>query len=268
MSEQRKEQNLEALEKRFPGIAKLIEEKKEELLEGEGLRIVEETAFTGERILVAEKDRRRLYLSGRRNPLAHPENQVAILGKIISNAPIFIVGMGNLHYFEELDKNADESVQVLLYEPLFSIFYRQLHLADFENLFGKRTVALVIGGINDDGLDAIISAMLRGDRVPLMKYFVLPNYVELCSERIETILKILKEHSKSYFTSLGTKMFFRNDFADNFYHNVRYVRKGYKAFQLLDVIPTDIPAFVVSAGPSLNKSVKELKKEKSICITF
>ena len=263
MSEQRKEQNLEALEKRFPGIAKLIEEKKEELLEGEGLRIVEETAFTGERILVAEKDRRRLYLSGRRNPLAHPENQVAILGKIISNAPIFIVGMGNLHYFEELDKNADESVQVLLYEPLFSIFYRQLHLADFENLFGKRTVALVIGGINDDGLDAIISAMLRGDRVPLMKYFVLPNYVELCSERIETILKILKEHSKSYFTSLGTKMFFRNDFADNFYHNVRYVRKGYKAFQLLDVIPTDIPAFVVSAGPSLNKSVKELKRAKN-----
>ncbi|MCI9531200.1 MAG: motility associated factor glycosyltransferase family protein [Lachnospiraceae bacterium] len=212
---------------------------------------------------MAEKEGRRLYLAGRRNPLAHPENQVAVLGKIISNAPIFIVGMGNLHYFEELDNNADESVQVLLYEPLFPIFYRQLYLADFEKLMGKRTVALVVGGINDDGLDSIIGAMLRGDRVPLMKYFVLPNYIELCLGRIEGFLKILREHSKSYFTSLGTKMFFRNDIADNFYNNVRYVRTGYKAFQLLNVIPTDIPAFIVSAGPSLNKNIKELKRAKN-----
>ena len=50
--------------------------------------------------------------------------------------------------------------------------------------------------------------------------------------------------------------------AENFYHNVGYLQTGYKAFQLLGKIPSNVPAFVVSAGPSLNKNIKELKRAK------
>lgn len=263
MSEGRKSKNLKALEKRFPGISELIEERKKELLEKEGLSVMEETAFTGEQILTVEKEGRRLYLAGRRDPSAHPKNQISVLGKIVPNAPVFILGMGNMNYLKELNQTADESVQILLYEPLFSVFYNQLYLADLEELFGKRTIALIVEGINEDGLERIIRAMLQGDRVPLMKYFILPNYVELCLEQVENFLKLLKEHSHSYFVGVGTKMFFRNKLAENFYSNVRYMRTGYKAIQLLNTIPADVPAFVVSAGPSLNKNVHELKRAKN-----
>lgn len=263
MEQEQKNRNLKELEKRFPGIKKVIEEKKEELLEKESIRIAQETAFTGEQILTAEKEGRRLYLAGRRNPGSHPANQISVLGKIVPNAPVFIAGMGNLLYLEKLIQATDKSVQILIYEPLFSVFYRQLYLADFEKLFAKRTIVLIVEGINEDGLGQMIRVMLQGDRVPLMKYFVLPNYIELCLEQIENFLKLLKEHSHPYFVQMGTKMFFRNDIAKNFYSNVRYVRTGYKAFQLLGVIPTDIPAFIVSAGPSLNKNIKELKRAKN-----
>lgn len=263
MSENQKDRNLKELEKRFPGITQQIEKKYEDLLKKEELCIKEELAFTGEKILLVEKNGRTLYLAGRRSPAAHPINQVSVLGQIIPNAPIFILGMGNLHYLEELNKIADESVQILIYEPNFSVFYRQLQLADFKKMFGNRTVVLIVEGINEKGLERMISTMLQGDRVPLMKYFVLPNYVELCLEQVEKFLNLLKENAKSYYVSLGTKMFFRNNLADNFYSNVRYVRTGYKAFQLFGVIPTDIPAFIVSAGPSLNKNIKELKRAKN-----
>lgn len=263
MSKWQKNKNLKMLEKRFPGITEIIEKKEAELLEKEAVEVEEEIAFTGERILVAKKAGRRLYLVGRRDPMAHPISQISALGRIIPYAPVFVLGMGNLHYLEELEEKTDENVQILVYEPLFSIFYKQLYLVDLERFFENRTVALVIEGINEDGLNSLISSMLQGDRVPLMKYFVLPNYVELCSEQVERFLKILKKYSKAYFINLGTKMFFRNDFAENFYNNVRYVRTGYKAFQLLNVIPQDIPAFVVSAGPSLNKNIKELKRAKN-----
>ena len=33
--------------------------------------------------------------------------------------------------------------------------------------------------------------------------------------------------------------------------------------QLCDILPTDIPAIVVSAGPSLNKNIVELRKAKN-----
>lgn len=264
MREELREKNLKALEKRFPGIGAITEEKREELLEKEQLYIKTEPAFSGEQILVTEKDGRRLYLAGRRDPSAHPASQVSLLGKIVPNAPVFILGMGNPRYLEELDKAADQSVQVLIYEPFFSVFDKLLSLVDFEELFGKRTVVLIVEGINEDGLEGMVRAMLRGDRVPLMKYFVLPNYVELCPERVEHFLKLLKEYSHSYRTGLGTRMFFRNKFAENFYYNVRHMRTGCKAFQLLHTMPVDeIPAFVVSAGPSLNKNIRELRRAKN-----
>lgn len=160
MSEKQKSRNLKILEKRFPGISELIEEKKEELLEKEGMSVLGETAFTGEEILTVEKEGRRLYLAGRRDPLAHPKNQISVLGKIVPNAPVFILGMGNLNYLKELNQAADESAQVLLYEPLFSVFYKQLCSVDLEELFGERTIALIVEGINEDGLERIIRAML------------------------------------------------------------------------------------------------------------
>ncbi|MCI9176660.1 MAG: motility associated factor glycosyltransferase family protein [Lachnospiraceae bacterium] len=263
MSENLKDRNLRTLEERFPGISKIIEEKREDLLKKEAMRITEETAFNGEKILVAETVGRRLYFAGRRDPKAHPVNQISVLGKIVPNAPVFILGMGNIHYLEELMAQTDESVIVMLYEPLFSVFEKQLERIDFNKIFGRRTVVLILEGINEDGMESIVGTMLQGDKIPLMKYFVLPNYVELCRERVNYFLEILVKQSENYYVGLGTKMFFSPYQAENFYHNVQYIRTGYKAFQLLGAIPNDIPAFVVSAGPSLNKNINELKRAKN-----
>ncbi len=263
MPEKLMNRNLKALEKRFPGICEIMDEKKEELLQKESMHITEETAFTEEQILVAEKDGRRLYLAGRRNPKAHAENQISVLGKIVPNAPVFVMGMGNIHYLEKLIEESDDSVIILIYEPLFSVFYKQLKRIDFEEIFGKRTVSLVVEGINEEGLESVVGTMLQGDKVPLMKYFILPNYVELCREQVNRFLDIMIEKSKRYYVGLGTKMFFSPYQAENFYHNIKHLPTGYKAFQLFRTIPADVPAFVVAAGPSLNKNIKELKRAKN-----
>ena len=47
----RKSENLALLEKRYPGITAIIEEKKEQLLKKENIQVITEQAFTGERIL-------------------------------------------------------------------------------------------------------------------------------------------------------------------------------------------------------------------------
>ena len=268
MSEALKDRNLKELERRFPGICKIIGEKKETLLEKESITIKEETAFTGEQILVIKKEGHRLYLAGRRDPCAHAVNQISVLGKIVPYAPIVVLGIGNIHYLKELIAKTDESVLILLYEPLFSVFYKQLERIDFQEVLKKRTVALVIEGINQEGFGDIVGTMLQGDKVPLMKYFVLPNYVELCRDRVNWFLEELLKRSEEYDMNVGTQMLFSPYQAENFYCNVKYLMTGYKAFQLLSVMPDGIPAFVVSAGPSLNKNIKELKcaKNKSFII--
>lgn len=263
MSDNMKDRNLKLLEKRFPGILKIIEEKKDDLQKKEAVNITEETAFTGEQILAIEKKGRKLYLAGRRDPSAHPKNQISILGRIFPNAPVFMLGMGNIHYLKEFVNATDQSVIILIYEPIFSVFYKQLERIDFEKIFADRTFVFIIEGINEEGLEGLAATMLQGDKIPYMKYFVLPNYIELCKKQVSSFLDILVKKAESYYVHIGTKMFFTPYQAENFYNNVKYIPGCYKAFQLFRLIPSDIPAFVVSAGPSLNKNIKQLKRAKN-----
>ena len=263
ISEERIVKNLEALDKHYPGMKKLIEERKEELLEKEAIETYWEEALNGEQILKVRKDNRNLYLAGRRDPYMPAVNQIGLLGKIVPNSPILIVGMGNLHYLEEILDKTHDSVVILIYEPVFSIFYKQLEMIDIESVFKKRLIALIVEGINEEELKSFMSSMLKADKIPLMKSFTLPNYEEIALEKVHNFYKTMKEVVSDYRTNVYTKISFNKVVADNFYHNVNYIRTGYKAGQLYAALPKDIPAIVVAAGPSLNKNIKELKRAKN-----
>lgn len=257
------DKNKKTLEKRYPGISSIIEEKAEKLISNENIDVIWEESFEGEPILKVNKNGRILYLAGRRSPSAHAVNQVKLLGKIVPHAPVMIFGMGNINYLKEVLKTTDKTVEILLYEPLFSIFYKQIQEIDLEEIFGERLIALVVGGINDDGLEALLNTMLKGDKIPLMKQFSLPNYEELAFEKQKEFFEMIVQVAERYQIDLGTRMRFNTVMADNIYHNVRYLRTGYIAGQLDGVIPKDIPAIVVAAGPSLNKNIHELKRAKN-----
>lgn len=263
----RKSENLALLEKRYPGIAAVIEEKKEELLKKENIQVITEQAYTGERILKVymAKEERTLYLGGKRNPQIPVVNQFNLLGRIEQSAPVFVVGMGNEFYLEELQKKIQNDTMICLYEPCFSIFYHQLEEIDFAPLFEKGIIALLIGGINAEASDltAIIEMMLRGNRIPIMKNFIIPNYEVICEKKVLEFTKILTDELTDYQFDKGTQRLFAKVEADNIFHNAKYVRTGYQAGQLVDVIPKDIPAIVIAAGPSLNKNIKQLKKAKN-----
>lgn len=263
MQKNQREKNLEVLDHLYPGIRKLIEERKEELQKKEQIEIEEEIAFNGETILKVKKEGRVLYLAGRRDPAGPAKNQIALLGKIETTAPIFMVGLGNIHYLEELLKTTDKSTMVFIYEPCFSIFYKQLQLIDFEKLFKDRTIVLCIEGINAEGYEAVMKQMLKGDRVAIMKDFILPNYEVICLEKVYEFIKVLEKQVKDYRFSVNTMVEFSTVKVDNILHNVDYMRTGYKTAQLQDVLPLNIPAIIVSAGPSLNKNIRELKRAKN-----
>ncbi|MDY4838243.1 MAG: 6-hydroxymethylpterin diphosphokinase MptE-like protein [Lachnospiraceae bacterium] len=263
----RKSENLALLEKRYPGITAIIEEKKEQLLKKENIQVITEQAFTGERILKVylEKEKRTLYLGGKRNPCMPVVNQFNLLGKIEQSAPVFVIGMGNELYLEELEKRVHNDTMICLYEPCFSIFYHQLEEIDFTPLFEKGIIVLMIGGINAEtsNFTTIIEMMLQGNRIPIMKNLMIPNYDSICEKQVLEFTKILADNVKRYEFDKGTARLFSGVQADNILNNAKYVRIGYQADQLTEVIPRDIPAIVVAAGPSLNKNIKQLKKAKN-----
>lgn len=259
------DKNLKFLDEKYPGIQKLIEDKRDELLGQEDLVISVEKDLEGQEILNVKKAGRSLYLGGKRSARAPAMNQIQALGKIEYSAPIFMAGLGNICYLEELIKVTNIDNPIFLYEPVFSVFYMLVNRVDFKKLFQNRLIMLLIGGINDeDNFKPLMDTMVKGDRVPIMKHFILPNYKEICLEQILRFQKDLTEVANAYSCGMHTQRFFHNVFVDNLFHNVNYVRTGYQAYQLTDVLPKEkVPAIVVSAGPSLNRNIEILKKAKN-----
>lgn len=259
------EKNLEALNKRFPGMDKLIEEKKDELLQKENLDVESEINLEGREILKVQRNNRTLYLAGKRSASLAAANQIKFLGKIEYSAPLFTVGIGNGCYLEELFKEVPKKNDnmVMVYEPSFSIFYEQLFHVDIEELFEDRIVALLVEGINEEGIKPLIKQMLRGDRVSCMRHFILPNYNEICPEKVLDFQKVLKDVAEEYLVNINTVQAFSKVAVENMLKNADYVRTGYQAKQLMEAIPREMPAIIVSAGPSLNKNIEELKKAKN-----
>lgn len=263
MRNSQRQSNLDTLDQLFPGIKKNIEERKEELLKKEQLEIEEETALDGEIILKVKKNNRALYLAGRRDPAGPARKQFGLLGKIEPTAPIFIVGLGNIHYLEEVTRHTDQSVMLFIYEPSFTIFYKVLELVDLQKIFANHLVVLCVEGINAEHYEVLMRQMLNGDRVAIMKNFILPNYEELFLEPVYKFVKSLDKIVKEYRITVNTLIEFSPVRVENIFNNMNAIRVGYKAGQLQDILPLDVPAIVVSAGPSLNKNIQELKRAKN-----
>ena len=124
-------------------------------------------------------------------------------------------------------------------------------------------VALLVEGINEEGIKPLIKQMLRGDRVSCMRHFILPNYNEICPEKVLDFQKVLKDVAEEYLVNINTVQAFSKVAVENMLKNADYVRTGYQAKQLMEAIPREMPAIIVSAGPSLNKNIEELKKAKN-----
>ncbi len=257
--------NLQFLDEKYPGMKELILEKREDLLEEEQLEVLVEENLENEEILKVRRNGRTLYLAGKRSAHLSAENQVQALGKIEQSAPIFMIGMGNACYLEEILKATSRENVILLYEPSFSIFYKQIQRLNLKEIFGQHIIALLVGEINDDAgsVTALCQSMLRGNRIPIMKHFILPNYKEICLEQILTFEKLLGNVVSRNVSDLNTTRRFHHVYVDNLFHNADYIRTNYQAVQLDAILPKDIPAIVVSAGPSLNKNIEELKNAEN-----
>lgn len=247
----------------YPGIRGLVEERREELLLKEDMEIQVEMNLEGEEVLKVCKNGRILYLGGKRSARLPAVNQIGVLGKIQYSAPIFMIGLGNVCYLEEVLKATSKSNVIVLYEPSFSIFYKQIHRLDIERLFKNRIIVLWVGGINDTNLKPLMESVLRGDRVPIMKNFIVPNYEQICLEQVHEFEKKLSEVVGNYGMNIGTARQFSGVVANNVFRNANFIRTGYKMQQMTAALPKDIPAIIVSAGPSLDKNIKELKKAKN-----
>lgn len=255
------EKNRKSFEEQYPEWLEEVETYAKD--HPEDLVIREETACDESVIFRVEQGSRSLYLNGKYAPVERAIKWIDSLPDRTTGSVVVLIGVGSGIYLKELLTQSDKAITIIIYEPSAKIFLRMLEVMDLSVEIKKHHFIFLIEGYNSENYEYVMSQFMTYDRLSYFTFFVHPNYAELFPEVVLRCSKYANKKGEELEVQKNTTMRYMATFADNLLCNMRYLPYHYKARQLGGAIPTDIPAIVISAGPSLNKNILELKKAKN-----
>lgn len=254
------EKNLKAMEKWYPDFAELIRKKEYEI---DDTKVCAEKSWDGETIFRIETGEKRLYLGGKRNAKEPVEMWQERLGEIHKYAPVFLFGIGSGAYLKSMIRHSPEEANVIVYEPSMAIFLAALNEIDFSEEIKNRPIAFVVEGLNETEFIPIVQGVLALETLEFFIEEVHPNYKVAYPDQLKEKIKQLTKHVDGYFVNFYTRRLLQGHAAQNVLFNLPYVAEGYNTKQLSKVIPYKGAAVLVSAGPSLDKNIEELRRAKN-----
>lgn len=225
--------------------------------------VVEELE-NGEKIIFCLRNGHEWRLNSIYEPQKAAEEYAGRYGKIKDYAFLCIFGLSDGRAIRELLKNCNETQTIIVYEPDVEIFLLAMEHFPLEDIFAWEKLFLIVEGINQNDFQKVLQDRVTYQNRLLMQHYILPNYDILYSKACESSIERMLYYSKIETFKKNTEIKYAARLADNILYNLPYmieqssVHNLEKAFWALDL--SKIPAIIVSAGPSLDKNIRELKK--------
>lgn len=213
-------------------------------------------------IFRVEMNGKKQYLNGRYAPQKRVDEWYEKIGRVNYMSSFTMFGIGSGLYLKKVIEETDPLVQILVFEPSLKIFISLLECVDLQEVLENRAIGFIIGTINEDEFQGILSRILSYQNMTVYHNLIHPGYDKLYPKEILKYGEKIKTYIGKIRVYWNTTIRYLNGISKNALNNCCYIPYHYKARQLADKIPVDIPAIIVSAGPSLNKNIKQLKKAK------
>lgn len=252
------EKNINALRKKYPAWANIIESIKRKK---RNFDVIIEQSLMEDTIIKVNQHGKIRYLNGKYAPSQVVERWLVHQEKIEEYAPIIIVGISNGHHIQRIMESVPKTSNILIYEPSLELFRRELEEVDLSFLFELNIpVGIIVEGLNENEIEQYMALMISYDNMTSLKCYMSGNYTELFYEQVDNFVQLLKKHIEKLQVSWNTLVRYTDVKAKNTFYNLPYLYEGYSMEELRNILPSDVPTIVVSAGPSLNKNILDLKK--------
>lgn len=276
------EKNIEALKKHSMRTVNYISDKKKQYEEDkeakpvlddeetfaekgmfEDIEIDVERAYDGSPIFRVKKDGVRVYLNGKRDPDAIPRLWAGKFDQLPRTTPIFMFGIGNGSFLKEVDKKVRDDVKIYIHEPSLKIFLKCIEEVDLSGIFEKREIIISLDdNTSYSQIAGIVVSCINMANLEFTKRYILPGYISLYPKEVRKYLEIIHKPINDIIVNQATTASFSNIVSGSLLYNALYLPDCNTTYQLANVIPRDIPAIIVAAGPSLDKNIKDLKRAK------
>lgn len=226
--------------------------------------VLEDVSARGERILAVQQGETIWYLQSRYNAKGAAVQWAEQLQEGVGNNSVIIVfGFADGSYVRELLRYS-EVVQIIVYEPCPEIFWQVCGRTEVAELLEQERVHLVIGGISESLLFAYLEVFVNYANFRLVEMCVLPNYDHLFGRFYRNLLDRRLFAVKQLIFSRNTEIVYGMEYVHNVMGLVKDVIEQYSIVQLKDVVKIKgfcgLPAVLVSAGPSLDKNIDQLRE--------
>ncbi len=181
----------------------------------------------------------------------------------VVDRPFFIIGFSDGKFIRKLLDNTNKTNYIYVYEPDIYSFINVLNVYDMTDFIDSKRLVICVEGINDGDLFNIIHCTVHYGNYRKLLLCVLPGYGEF-KQTYDKLYNMLSYRVEMVAMEKTTEIQLVEHMRKNLLLNMKDVISQRSINQLVEVVQnidkSGYPAVIVSAGPSLDKNIHELKK--------
>lgn len=208
-----------------------------------------EKSLDGYNIYNIEKNEKSYYLADNKNYKKDIDNLIDNSDNLKFDSFLIFFGLDTGEYLKELEPLLSKRNRVLIFEPNEEVFNENKHITLSDN------ISIVL--FDEEAVGDILSSIINGDNFDNLYVHAFGNYSEIY---INEYKKLIKEIDSLYFSITGNiTLAYRckESFMRNSLQNLKVIKNSSPLNSYVS-INNDVPAIVVSAGPSLDKNIKDM----------
>lgn len=186
------------------------------------------------------------------------------------NIEIIVVmyGLGNGCFARELIKNLRSEDILIIYEPSADLFFHVLENYDLTDILGTPNVSVAVEGINDNEIINRLNSYVTWINMKSRIVCSHPHYDAIFPDSRKKFDKVLRDNRNLTVMNKNTEVALSGRLITNMLRNLEFIGRSNLVTELSGKFPEDVPAIIVSAGPSLDKNIEDLRLAKGKAVIF
>lgn len=209
---------------------------------------------------ITDKNKNVISLNSKYNPRreAYSWSKRYIKNKIITS--LIIYGFGNGIIFDAIKDKLVAEACVYVYEPDIELFLFSLINFDMVEYLNDRRIAIYVPEVNVGDLYIDLCRKTDWMMAETQVICVHPKYDMLYKKNYIAFKDIIYQYGNAIDLSRNTAIVHSKKFTVNALKNLHFIKDSNYIGEFIGKINIDVPIIIVSAGPSLDKNIDELKK--------
>lgn len=174
-----------------------------------------------------------------------------------------LFGFGNGMYVRKIMQSVEKTAMIIVYEPCLSILQTVIREFDLTDVLWDERLHLSVKGVGKTDFKGMLGAQLEYADIQGMIQRSYLNYPKLFLLDGTFFDNSVTLNVNSLYANKNVWEWMGREYYENIMSNFLFLVKSKSLTSLAEVLPTDIPAIIVAAGPSLDKNIHQLKRAKN-----